>query len=298
MRLLALIGVLLLSLQILSTSARAAEVRCTSGRQYNLKQNDEWFIRRWPSGVRPTRNTCAEGFIYGEIAKGDYDKVVDLYRENHPFIYGFSIASPGGDVAEAMKIGRLFKRYLLNVSSPLHMKERTKGGEFEYSLPPTNEPECDIGHYCVCASARAIIWFGGVERFGTVGLHRPRTDDPLFRALAPNQAAEVYTRVLAEIRRYLDEMEVPKPLIETMVATSSADIKWVDHDDLRRPPSLAEWEDANCGSSSEKDGKLLSILSRKGKLSHDEQIARDRLENRKQCLIELLFKHRDRLNPP
>jgi hypothetical protein len=80
--------------------------------------------------------------------------------------------------------------------------------------------------------------------------------------------------VLERIAAYLDEMEVPKPIIESMVATSSGDIRWVDStvDELNRPPSIAEWEDASCGS--------------------DVRVKWD------QCVDLLLSSHRNRLAPP
>jgi hypothetical protein len=272
---------------------------------YSLPQDDGWFMRRWPSGVRPTESTCGSGFIYGAIKQGDYEKVRALYRRNHPFMHSFILASPGGDVAEAMKIGRLFRKYLIHVIAPMRIKERNY--EF-FFLPvlPGDEPECGVDHNeCTCASACALIWFGAVGRFGSVGLHRPRIDDPSFKALGPKDAAAIYGRVLNSIRQYMDEMEAPKPLIEAMVATGSADIKWVaDHDGLKRPPSLAEWEDANCGTLSEGEAKLLSDLTDKKRstLTRQEQSVRDQLEKRSRtvdlCKIELLSSHRDMLLPP
>lgn len=107
---LSLASVLLL-LAWTSTSARAAEVRCRSGLlgQYNLHAGEAWYQRRWPSGARPTNITCAHGFISGLIEKGDYEKVRTFYRQNHPFLNWFDLASPGGDVVEAIKIGQLLR---------------------------------------------------------------------------------------------------------------------------------------------------------------------------------------------
>jgi hypothetical protein len=93
-------------------------------------------------------------------------------------------------------------------------------------------------------------------------------------------------------------------MIEAMVATSSADIKWVDADnDLRRPPSLAEWEDATCGSFSIKEENLLSDLrAKRSNLTPREQNIRDQLQNRqsqwRRCQIELLSSNRDKLAAP
>lgn len=284
-------------------SAHAAEIRCQSGihGHYSLPQDDGWFMRRWPSGVRPTENTCSSGFLYGPIRQGDYEKVRAFFRQYHPFLGSFDLASPGGDVVEAIKIGRLFRKYLIHAFAPLRFSERVQGSHIEYFVSTGNEPECEPPHQCVCASACALIWFGGVDRSGSVGLHRPRTDDPAFRSLGPKEAAETYGRALNSIRQYLDEMEVPKPLIEAMVATSSAHIKWVDHrdDGLQRPPSLAEWQDANCSAFSEKDSKLLSDLqAKRSTLTRQEQNIRDQLQRKRLCPIELLSSHRDRLSPP
>jgi hypothetical protein len=131
---------------------------------------------------------------------------------------------------------------------------RLPGGGDAFSSPGDgDEKECEIDH-CLhrnCASACALIWFGAVDRYGSVGLHRPRTTDPYFRALDPSDGAATYRKALDSIQAYLEEMEVPKRVIELMTATGSADIKWVDtykddFKDLERPPSLAEWEDAVC----------------------------------------------------
>ena len=106
---------------------------------------------------------------------------------------------------------------------------------------------CD-GPGCICVSACALIWFGAPDRTGEVGLHRPRFEGPAFKALSPAEAARTYRRMLDGIVGYLEEMETPKPLIEAMVSTSSAEIQWFGFvkNDLR-PPSFAEWTDASCG---------------------------------------------------
>jgi hypothetical protein len=56
--------------------------------------------------------------------------------------------------------------------------------------------------------------------------------------------------MLDRVVGYLNEMEVPRSIVELMVATSSSDIRWVNPDlteGLDRPPSIAEWVDASCG---------------------------------------------------
>jgi hypothetical protein len=269
-------------------SAQAAEVRCAANGRYRLNdslEQKEQFARRWPSGVRPTGRTCATGVILGPIENGDYEKVRAFYRLNHPFLEMFDLASPGGNVVEAIKIGRLFRKYLISVEAPV----RIPGGGDYFAGRPGDEKECEIDD-CLhrnCASACALIWFGGVDRYGSVGLHRPRTTDPYFRALDPNDGAATYRKVLDSIQAYMDEMEVPKPVIELMTATGSANIRWVtthQDDDLARPPSLAEWEDATCGSFST-DG-------------HDRLQKNLMILARIPCKNELLSSRRDKLPLP
>ena len=167
--------------------------------------------------------------------------------------------------------------------------------------------ELCVGSDCVCASACALIWFGAVDRDGAVGLHRPRIDDAGFAALSPAEAAVVYKRVLNDIARYMEAMEVPRPMIDAMVATPSSEIQWVDaKDNLERPPSFAEWQDAACGSFTEQESKTMSDLDVKiisgQQLTPDEVLLRkelhEKLDKRIYCRAELRSARVDQLTPP
>jgi hypothetical protein len=201
------------------------------------------------AGLLAPDTSCISGLLSGQISRGDYKKVAALLKAHNPFINTFRLNSPGGNLDEALKIGRLFRKYLIAT-------------------------RVDVA----CASACAFIWFGGVDRGGTVGLHRPRTDDPVFKGSPPADASTEYRRVLGRIASYLDEMEAPKTIIEKVTATGSANIYWINasSDELRRPPSIAEWEDASCGL-----------------------VLRDVDDvNKSWCAHLLLSSHRKRLAPP
>src|SRR5258708_31112436 len=88
-------------LSFISVPSRAAEVSCLS---YYL-------------------NRCLTGTLSGPISKGDYDKVVTLLRANHPFLSDFVLVSLGGDVDEALKIGRLFRKYLVGTGAPVQLPD-------------------------------------------------------------------------------------------------------------------------------------------------------------------------------
>jgi hypothetical protein len=236
-----------------SVPSNAAEVSCSH--LYNGEEKPQTIFDKkmdWGPGRLPTPYvTCFGGFLRGQISKGDYEKVATFLKAHHPFVAGFNLASPGGDVGEALKIGRLFRRYLISTLAPVNEHVEATG-MVQDDIPFLSSGSGDLcrGQDCICASACALIWMGGVIRSGTVGLHRPRFDDPMYSGLLPATASTAYSRLLGEVSAYLDEMEVPKPIIETMVATSSGDIIWVNSldDRLEQPPSVAEWTDASCGS--------------------------------------------------
>jgi hypothetical protein len=249
----------------ISVPSHAAEISCAPVHTISVDEaNSGDYVLELQDNNAPVRTTCVSGLLNGQISKGDYEKVATFFKAYHPD--HFELNSPGGDVDEALKIGRLFRKYLISTSD---------------------------GYAGTCASACAFIWFGGVFRGGTVGLHRPRSIDPMFRGLSPPDASIAYRRVLERIAAYLDEMEVPKSIIELMVATGSADINWVDASTygLSRPPSIAEWEDASCGFPS----SLAEVCAGHacGGLSGPSGP-----EKKLQCLRLLLSSHRDRLAPP
>jgi hypothetical protein len=140
-----------------------------------------------------------------------------------------------------------------------------------------------------------------------VGLHRPHTDDPAFKSLNPAEASTVYKRILDEVRSYLDDMEVPGQMIESMVETGSSEIHWVDavNNNIGRPPSMAEWEDASCGSFTDQEDKIMSLLLNKranAELTQSEALSLNRLLEKRtrknQCETTLISSYRERLAPP
>ncbi len=135
-------------------------------------------------------------------------------------------------------------------------------------------------------------------------MHRPTTEDPAFKALSPAEASSIYRKILGSITAYLDEMEVPKPMIDEMVSTGSSEIRWIDGDTggLRRPPSIAEWEDASCGSFTSEERSAYYKLAVKPDKSSQEQLflklLAEKLQKDGTCRLSLLSAQRDRLMSP
>jgi hypothetical protein len=299
----ALLAVLLLWMQDLPTIA--AEVECELTNSYSTIP-DEIARDWWPSGFRPANEMCSYGYLHGTIEIGDYDKVETFYRTNHRVMFGLAIQSPGGNVAEAIKIGRLLRKYLIRADAPSPSPFAKDNGRL--GLGDASGRLLCKGEGCECSSACALIWFGAPDRFGTVGLHRPRVTDPEFKSLAPSEAAKVYRHALDEIARYLDEMETPRPMIDVLLATGSSEIKWVDaaKDKLERAPSFAEWLDASCGHLTQDESRTLAHFEVKNTfkqpLTSEEAMLYHLLINkdgaRSKCEISTVHAQVDRLSPP
>jgi hypothetical protein len=264
--------IILIAFYFASTfAASSAEIGCAARWYYpqdaTPEKNEQILQQRFPSDRRPVPGTtCLLGVLRGTIDQGDDEKLLDFYRANHPFLVKFYLISPGGNVNAAINIGRLFRKYLITVQSP----SRDTGNVRVLLFEDTNKYLVDLckGYYqCTCASACALVWFGAVERWGEVGLHRPTTDDPAFKALSTADASTSYRRVLGSMTAYLSEMEVPRAMIDALVGTPSSEMRWVDSDDLLRPPSIAEWEDASCGSLTSEERNAFYALGGKSNLS-------------------------------
>jgi hypothetical protein len=140
---------------LLVPGANAAEVNCDS----TYGPQAPAVLYGWPSGSRPSVGTCYGGFITGEIQKGDFEKVRSLLAKNHPFLRTFSIRSPGGDAAEAMRIGILFRKYLIEAHASFgNLKAGGFAGPLLDSKPNDRCGEDASGHIrphldCGCASA-------------------------------------------------------------------------------------------------------------------------------------------------
>jgi hypothetical protein len=96
-------------------------------------------------------------------------------------------------------------------------------------------------------------------------------------------------------------------MIDAMVSTSSSEMRWVDGDKiigLKRPPSIAEREDASCGSFTSKEWDAYSALAVKqiDRRSPQEQmflkLLAEKLDKHNGCISSLLSAQRDRLVSP
>ena len=92
--------------------------------------------------------------------------------------------------------------------------------------------------------------------------------------------------------------------IRDRVSTGSSEIEWVDSETtgLRRPASIAEWEDASCGSFTSEERSAWSALAvKKNKSSQEQRFEKmlfEKLIKDGSCRSALLNSQRDRLAFP
>lgn len=136
--------------------------------------------------------------------------------------------SKGGDVAVAMSIGRMVRRF------------RLVAGVHEGS---------------VCASACIVILAGGVWRYARddsqLGLHRPYFSDPhVATANGYDTFQHAYDTVIEAHRGYFAEMRVGSGLLERMLQIPSNQVQWVSLGEasalnlLGEDATYAEWKRA------------------------------------------------------
>ena len=273
---------LLALLTVLAFPSKGAEIRCL-----NYADNNN------------LKTSCLMAYIEGQIVSGDYSRFENFYRVNHPYLSGIALNSSGGDEYEAMAIGRLLRRYYIEVIAPWHGHQQSLFSDAHL---------CE-GEKCVCAGSCALIWFGSPTRTGEVGLHRPNMGLG-FRDLSPVEAEKRYKPILSSITHYLEEMEVPKTFIEAMVSTSSSETYWTDafrdYELLSRSPSYAEWLHANCGQfGEESEFKELFLLKQKGESSNLSQSEKrliallgQRKAERSNCEVGVVLNYKIKLEPP
>jgi hypothetical protein len=169
-------------------------------------------------------------YMSGEIHSGDYERFIEFMSKDM-LKYADSpklmvLASNGGDLVEALKIAELLKQMFFNV----------------YVLDAK------------CASACFFLYLSGTYRYarpGLLGIHRAYFDPRYFAGLSASEAQKRQAALTQATRNVLDESGVPQYLIEKMNQTSSAQVYWLDDEDLDRIGSRPAWYEelmiAKCG---------------------------------------------------
>lgn len=230
--------------------------------------------------------------ITGPIIKGDFDKfqkAASTFVAKNMVPLRVTLNSIGGDVDEAIKIGRLARKLLVQVS--VHGNDiidpSSESAEFirkslakdpsreylwrSYRMVSAIQPLGD-DDIISCYSACVLIFFGGTDRsisdnqddrqkrrnIPVMGLHRPYYDLKYFSSLSPEKASKEYKRLEILVEEYLKEMGATGALMERMLRKASNDVELVtskDFESFYRPvePFLEEFLLAKCGSDANQE---------------------------------------------
>ena len=217
--------------------------------------------------------------IAGRIIEGDFEKFKELlYNENR---YGnvidqVRIATYGGDVLEAIKIGDLIRQFAIPTTAPLDgdcsyisyfFDAYTKDGikkiiydnkkKVDRIIINNTEEKTEyykhvIKYNCACDSAGFLIWAAGSRRDGNiVGLHRPYIEKSYFKKFSMKDASKVYKEIKILVTEYLQDMGISNYLIKKMYKYSSNNRYYLNPEeilDIQYAPWFEEWLLASCGS--------------------------------------------------
>ncbi len=294
-------------LMLCTHGSKGAEIIC--GTYARIDPDPSLLADFFPSGRLPVRNvSCSSLLLKGSIERGDAEKLSSLLALHHPFTSKISLWSRGGSVEEAMKIGRVVRRELLITEAPddWNGSGQGYGRLFAEALPNCRDNDDCLrfvchGANCHCASACFIVWAAGIRRDGSaIGLHRPSTQSTTFSSLPPERASVLYRQLLADIRKYLSDMEITTTIIDKMLATLSAEIAWLAPEELDSAelvPSIEEWILASCGTFGRAQTDMLMALAEKKSQSQQERSMLKQLLNIKdqvsRCWFRKIYNARD-----
>src|SRR5208283_958192 len=217
--------------------------------------------------------------IEGELQPGDARKVLTLYEYYGPAVASnVYLWSPGGDVEEAMKIGRIIRRLRLETwVTDRYLTPIDKSGAFP---SPANKDNS------LCASACVLIWTAGATRQGNVlVLHRPVIVPEDRNSISDVDFERAEKQVIDTTSEYLKEMEFPTYYMEKMIVTSSQD-GYVptekdldDHPLAGIPPSIEEIILSKCKSLSEGETETLGeiLMDKFGAATKKRKASSDKL---------------------
>lgn len=235
--------------------------------------------------VDPSGGDGKAAVLEGKIEAGDFEKLRDfvLKGSGAQQIY---LASPGGNLAEAIKLGLFIRSLKLSTIVPSRKLTRE-----EMALSAKSHDLRNIRSDYMCASACFLVFVAGVRResdhhgLPILGIHRPtilgKDGAPL--TVGARTIADAQVRRLVE--NYLKVMDAPASYVEDMYSTPKETVRWIRNDEFERYfdgfiPELKAIIGAMCASHH--DGQR--ITEQTSDLEHssdDDSQASDRA--REQC---------------
>ncbi len=176
---------------------------------------------------------CWRVAVEGKITSGDADKLESLLTRRSYAPGLFLLQSPGGNLLEAMTMGRLLRASFASIET----KRSNCGGP--------NQQVC-------CASACALVYLGAASRRpgDLLGLHRPTLEDLGERDYSKARTALEDASML--VQQYLKEIEIDAKVFDDMMRAGPEQLViWKVLKEY--PPSLQDWLMAKCQGDNDKE---------------------------------------------
>jgi hypothetical protein len=241
--------------------------------------------------------------LKGVIEPGDADRFADALArlvlspdlpevQDPERLWTVKFDSPGGDVDEAMRIGRLLRRGLATTEVSYRYAKRADG---IYDFEPAPDQICLDGQdrlsgcfadivKAECAGACLLAWLGGADRYaheGQLGTHGLPTEGPEADA----------------VQRYLTEMGLGPDLVALVVAVPSDGARWISWSERTRLDGRA----AILVTALESCPEPLSQQESLDSVMHPDPVVRDRLMDRaeawRDCKLAIIARAHDALQP-
>ncbi len=224
--------ILMLFVAFMSISAYAAEISRAVG-----------FHGRQMNGL----------LLEGDIVEGDFEKFKREVIAN-PNLDTLFLASKGGNLREALKIGELVRELYYTTFAPI---EATR--EWIKLKDKSNN---------LCASSCFFIFVAGFQRFGAVvGIHRPYLSNDSYRSISLADAKKQNDVVREVVGSYFTKMGVPLSYLDRMMSIPASEVVWLKHEEIKTDfdgyiHGIAYWMGANCQTVSDADEKRIDNIRR------------------------------------
>ena len=191
--------------------------------------------------------------VEGRIEAGDYASFRNFLSNPSNFnkMNGqVFLASPGGNVFEALQIGYLIRRLRLSTDAPSRPPPtvRSSGSEIIRPLDLINPR-----HY-LCTSACFLLYVAGIYRefvwAGRLGLHSPQLERKPIGANA-NDIAVAMAEMRDKLKNYFEQMQIPNKYFELMYSVPPMEVRWITQAELNADlkgysPEVRAILDAKC----------------------------------------------------
>jgi hypothetical protein len=193
--------------------------------------------------------------LEGKIEAGDYISIRNFLSEASNFKKMSGVvflASQGGNVFEAVKIGYLIRRLRLSTDAPSRPPPTVRSSGSEVILPlDLANPK----HY-QCTSACFLLYVAGMYRdfiwAGRLGIHQPQIEHKPVGA-TENDISIAMVDMRDTIKRYLEEMNVPNKYLDLMYSVPPNEVRWVTQNEFNADlkgyiPEVRALLDAKCNA--------------------------------------------------